>query len=335
MQTQRRIVALFEVFGVYLTGPLIVQLLVRVFGLHLVNPLEKFTVGITDVELITATHQMVTLLMLQYIGYFLLIIPIDWWHRRRGPMVYGLTKAGWSWPTLIVAGFATVAATTLLLSPASTLLMVDSIYHLNLGETVPWREAFVATSWRRWQFWMFSAAMSWALIPVVEEILFRGYCQRRLAEDWGDAPAIIGTAFMFTFTHRQYLSLNAYNVCILVSLLLLAIGFGTVFAWTRSLIPAIIAHALIDVPMTPPWAVVFLISFGVGGLIFRRRAVVVVKHVFSNSRARAFIALGLLGTGWAIASQRIDHLVYLAVAMIVAAIGLEVVGRRRGPADAR
>ena len=39
----------------------------------------------------------------------------------------------------------------------------------------------------------------------------------------------------------------------IVSLLVLAIGFGVVFAWTPSLIPAVVAHAIIDVPMTPIW----------------------------------------------------------------------------------
>jgi hypothetical protein len=40
---------------------------------------------------------MFVLLMLQYAGYFLLTIPINWWHPRRGPAVYGLSRAGHSW----------------------------------------------------------------------------------------------------------------------------------------------------------------------------------------------------------------------------------------------
>ena len=41
------------------------------------------------------------------------------------------------------------------------------------------------------------------------------------------------------------------------------------------------------------------------------------------------MALGVLGIGWAIAAQRIDHLRFVAVAMVVLAVGLEVVERRR------
>ena len=56
------------------------------------------------------------------------------------------------------------------------------------SKTEPWRQAFFEMSWRRWEFWLFSAVMSWALIPVLEELFFRGYCQRRLAVAWGTYP---------------------------------------------------------------------------------------------------------------------------------------------------
>src|SRR3712207_976470 len=96
MDAGRRAAALLEVLGIYLAGQLGVSLLTRAFNVQVVNPLNGFTVGITDAELVTATHQMLVLLMLQYAGWFMLIIPINWWHRR-GPAAYGLTKAGRSW----------------------------------------------------------------------------------------------------------------------------------------------------------------------------------------------------------------------------------------------
>jgi hypothetical protein len=129
--------------------------------------------------------------------------------------------------------------------------LIDAIHPL--GAMAPWRQAFFDMSWRRWQFWLSAAILSYALIPVLEELIFRGYYQRRLAEDWGDGPAIIGTACFFTFAHRQYLIANVYNTTMIASLLFLAIGLGVVFAWTRSLIPSIIAHAIINVPLTPFW----------------------------------------------------------------------------------
>jgi membrane protease YdiL (CAAX protease family) len=61
----------------------------------------------------------------------------------------------------------------------------------------------------------------------------------RLAEDWGDGSAIIGTAWLFTFAHSHHLLANAYSVEMITSLFVLAAG--VVFAWTRSLVPAVFA----------------------------------------------------------------------------------------------
>jgi membrane protease YdiL (CAAX protease family) len=100
--------------------------------------------------------------------------------------------------------------------------LVNAIHPL--GETVPWREALFDTSWRRWEFWLFTAVLSWALVPVVEELFYRGYCQRRLAEDWGDGAAIVGVSCLLIFSHGQYLMPNAYNAAKIASLLVATIG---------------------------------------------------------------------------------------------------------------
>jgi len=52
---------------------------------------------------------MLVLLIFQYAGYFLLIIPISWWRRRRGLAAYGLTRAGHSWKMLLLAGLGAAA----------------------------------------------------------------------------------------------------------------------------------------------------------------------------------------------------------------------------------
>jgi len=269
------------------------------------------------------------LLMLQYAGWFLLIIPINWWHRRRGPAAYGLTKAGRSWPALVLIGIGTVATAALLAWPASTLIFVDALYDLGLGETVPWRQALFDMSWRRWEFWLFTGVMSWGFVAFIEELFFRGYCQRRLAEDWGDGPAIVGTALLFVFVHGQYLTLNIYNVAMIASLLILAFAFGVVFAWTRSLIPSIVAHAIINLTMTPVWAAMFLTVYVIIGVMLRRQALAAVKHVFSGASVAGCAALGVVGVGYAVLSRQIEGLAYVAAAMVLVAVGFEAVDRRR------
>ena len=323
-QTRRRAAALLEVLGVSLAGPLLMWGLRRLIGVSVTNPLDHLSVHTTDAELITASRQMFVLLMFQYAGYFLLIVPINWWYRRRGPASYGLTRAGRSWMALLLAGLGTVALSAW---PVVSIELI-SVFR-PLGETAPWRQAFFDMSWRRWEFWLFSAILSWALIPVLEELFFRGYCQRRLAEDWGDGPAILGTACLFTFAHTQYLMPNAYNAGMVVSLLTLAIGFGVVFAWTRSLIPSIAAHAIINVPMTPTWQGVLLAAFVIGAIFSWRRGAAAIKQIFSTASVAACVALAVVGAGYAIAGARFDSVTILAVAMVVFAVGLEAMDRRQ------
>jgi membrane protease YdiL (CAAX protease family) len=322
-QHQRRVAAVLEVLGIFLAGGLVTDQLVRLSGIPVTNPLAGLTVHMSGSELITAARQLFILLIFQYAGYFLLIIPINWWHRRRGASAYGLTKAGHTWRLLLLAGLGTAALSEWLV------LGVGFLNSLHPSETAPWRQAFFDMSWRRWEFWLFSAVMSWALIPVLEEAFFRGYCQRRLAKEWRNGPAIIATACLFTFEHTQYQIPDAYNVGTIVGLFLSAVGFGVVFAWTRSLFPAIIAHMIFDIPMTPKWQGVLVIMLVIGALFIWRRGLDIVREVFSTGKHAAYWMLALLGTVCTVAGTRVLGLEYVGLGMVVFAVALEAVELRR------
>lgn len=323
--TRKRIAALFEVFGVYLTGAFLndqtTGFVVNRHWISSVSPFDLLTAHTTNADLLIASRQMFLALLLIYGSYFALIIPINWWRGKRGGAAYGLTRAGLPWRLLIFAGVATVM---LAAWPVLVHTLVDAIHPL--GTMAPWRQAFFDMSWRRWQFWLFAGILSYAVIPVVEELLFRGYYQRRLSEDWGDGPAIIGTSCLFTFSHRQYLIANAYNITMIASLLCLAIGLGIVFAWTRSLIPSMIAHAIINVPMTPTWQGALLAVFAVGGFLVWRRGLQVIRQVFSNARLATCAVLAIAETAYVIAAQRVNAMVYVSMAMLACALVLETVG---------
>ena len=108
-QQQRRAAAVLEVFGVFLVGGLVSNQLIRFSGVLVENPLANLSLHITGGELIAAARQLFVLLIFQYAGYFLLIIPINWCHRRRSPSAYGLTKANHTWAGLVLAGLGTAA----------------------------------------------------------------------------------------------------------------------------------------------------------------------------------------------------------------------------------
>jgi hypothetical protein len=160
-------------------------------------------------------------------------------------------------------------------------------------------------------------------------MFFRGYCQRRLAEDWGDGPAIVGAACLFTFQHAQYHIPNLYNAGMIAGLLLCALGFGVVFAWTRSLIPGIIAHAIIDIPMTPVWQSLVILLMLVVAWGARKRGAAILRVVCSNRNASAYATLAALSAIWAVLGTRISRLEYLAAAMLALAVVLEALERRQ------
>jgi membrane protease YdiL (CAAX protease family) len=326
-QSRRRAAALLEVFGVYAAGSLVADQLFRLSGLSLTNPLSNLSVNTTGAGLITASWQMFVLLMFQYAGSFLLIIPINWWYRRRGPASYGLTKAGRSWTTLLLAGLGTVALSAWLV------LSVSPVVLIHPGLTAPWRQAFFEMSWRRWEFWLFAGVASYALIPPLEELFFRGYCQRRLAEDWGDGPAILGTACLFTFSHAQYQIPNLYNAGMIAGLLMSAIGFGVVFARTRSLIPSMIAHALLNIPMTLTVQYLYVAALVIGAVFIWRRGLAAVRQVFSTGSGAACGALAVAGAGYAVAAAHLDSMEFVALGLVVIAVGLEGTDRRRNRID--
>jgi len=225
---------------------------------------------------------------------------------------------------LLAAGVATAALSAW---PEMSVQLLDRVY--DLGPTVPWRQALFHMSWRRWEFWLFAAVLSWAFVAFMEELFFRGYCQRRLAEDWGDGPAILGTACLFLFSHSQYLFLNLYNVSLLASLFVLSVAVGVVFAWTRSLVPSLLAHSIINIPMTPFWQALFLAAFLVGTAMFWRGGAAAVKQVFSGASVLWCVVLAAVGAGYAVASQREAVAVYVAAGMLGLAVGLEAMHRGR------
>src|ERR1700733_3223048 len=140
----------------------------------------------------------------------------------------------------------------------------------------------------------------------------------------GETPLLLSEppAF-FTFAHRQYLIANAYNITMVVSLFCMAIGLGVVFAWTRSLIPSMIAHAIINVPMTTLWQAVLLVVFAIGAFFVWRGGVRAAKQVFASTRVGACAVLAVVLSLYAIEAHQINCMTQIAIGMLAVALVLE------------
>ena len=70
--------AILEVLGIFVAGQLIIYVFLRLLGIELRNPLTSIRPDITPAELRPITLQLTWLLLAQYAGWFVLILPIGW-----------------------------------------------------------------------------------------------------------------------------------------------------------------------------------------------------------------------------------------------------------------
>jgi membrane protease YdiL (CAAX protease family) len=76
--------------------------------------------------------------------------------------------------------------------------------------------------------------------PVAEEIMFRGFLFRGLAQGWGTAAGILIPAALFAMVHTQY------ELFLLVQILVIAVLFGWLRARSGSLLLTIVLHAMMN-----------------------------------------------------------------------------------------
>jgi membrane protease YdiL (CAAX protease family) len=241
-----RAAALAEVCGVYGGGLLVVGLLARLvlgfLGLTLPDPLRTLASD-PQADLLVVARDLAVVLLLQYAGPLLLAVLIGRWHRRRPLAAYGLTTNGRSWTTLVATGLVLFAAGALPTRLVDVLGVV-----VPLGPRADFQEAVFARPWDL-PFWVLVAVGSFGLVPVVEELFFRGYVQTRLTEDLGAPAAVVATALFFVLSHGQYyLQPSPRNALVLAASLVQALAWGYVFARTGSLVAPILAHALVNLP---------------------------------------------------------------------------------------
>ena len=84
---------------------------------------------------------------------------------------------------------------------------------------------------------------------VTEEVAFRGYLQRPLEDSYGLIPALTLTGIAFWLAHADKVALSHLPFHLVASVLL-----GLSAYLTRSLLPAIIGHALGDALLLPAYA---------------------------------------------------------------------------------
>ncbi len=105
----------------------------------------------------------------------------------------------------------------------------------------------------RWSagFLLYLAMSSFLLVPIVEELTFRGYMLARLREAFDDAGALTLVAVVFALVHLQYLKAEVLSLGLTASLFVGSLAYGYAVVRTGSLLPCVVAHALQNLPLPP------------------------------------------------------------------------------------
>ncbi|MBI1393989.1 MAG: CPBP family intramembrane metalloprotease [Alphaproteobacteria bacterium] len=92
------------------------------------------------------------------------------------------------------------------------------------------------------------AVSSFGLVPIVEDLFFRGYHVGALATRYSRAATIFISASVFALVHLQYLRLDLFAILNVASVFVTAAGLAWTVIATRSLLPAMVAHAYANTP---------------------------------------------------------------------------------------
>lgn len=172
------------------------------------------------------------------------ILLVGSWRGRSGLKSYGVTLAGHRLPALIKHGVALGLISSL---PVQILMLTHEFVPLGVG--TPFWGLMDRVDWDL-SFWVYTAVGSYLLIPFVEEFVGRGYTLSRLKEAYSPGGALLLMALFFAFAHAQYLRTDILAIGNLITIIFGSLCWGYSVYKTGSLVPAIVAHAIVNVPMT-------------------------------------------------------------------------------------
>jgi membrane protease YdiL (CAAX protease family) len=179
---------------------------------------------------------------------------------RSSAVSYGLTLGKRGLARLVGTGILIGLVATL---PGQILRLVNQYHQLGPGTRfwalearVPWDVSF----------WLYLAVGSYLVVPIFEEFFTRGYLLGRVRESFSPGGSLLVASVFFAVAHGQYRHIDMLAVGAEVSLFVWAAIVAYSVLRTASLLPAIIGHAISNVPMTVSfrWIVLALSLLALG-----------------------------------------------------------------------
>ncbi len=236
--TRGRFAALGEVLFCLIAANAVIVLL-RVAGL---TP-ELF--GVSDDPAINARTGLVDGLFIVLKFAAMLAIGLVVFRRFHGlrPAAVGFGRAGHPWSALVQRG---VVLGCVAMLPWLVLMSANALFEFGEG-VAGWQQ--IEDAGLTADFVVFVLAAMVVVPPLMEEAAFRGYARGRLQLAFGPVGAALITAVVFVFAHGHFYGLDV----VLIGTQVAFIYASTVLAYdtyrSGSLVPAIIAHAMLNMPV--------------------------------------------------------------------------------------
>ncbi len=237
------VAAALEILAIFLGGSLLAILISRTIGLASLR--ERLVAQLAEPEppFLRLSWAVGADLLLRYAILFALAYAVGRWHRRRTLATYGVTRAGRAAGFHLKVGVLLFAVGVFV--PKLLIFLRDFI---DLG-AAPERWETLIQHHGSLPFWIYMAVGSYGLVPILEELFFRGYVQTRVTEDFGPAIGILITALAFSVSHTHFFIASVFSLGMLGGLFFSALLLSYARYRTGSVIPGIIAHALGNVPV--------------------------------------------------------------------------------------
>ncbi len=260
---KKKLFATFEVLGILVIGWSLTRILITVLGVPpLQDHLDKAILSdnpnfmyLSKIGFLTLLIQFLSLMIPAYLITRLL--------HKEGLKSFGISKGNITVKENVFQG---VIIFCLLGIPMKLLLIAN--HFTELGVVPDYWELFN----KEWDFgfWLFMAVGSYAVIPIFEELFYRGYAQYRLERDFRFF-AVLFISLLFISNHFQYFIGDIFNIGMLFSLFVLALGMAFSRFLSVSVIAPIVIHSLMNIPTKYPFDIVVLVIMILVVILLRRR----------------------------------------------------------------
>jgi len=250
----KKILVILETVGVFLLGSLAAIGSIRIFGLDTWLDQANTVLSASPIDFDALSIRTLVSTGLKYGWIFLLVLGLTRVLRKPVSLKsLGLTRNGLSTSKIIKYGLLIFCLGGILPKLVYALwptgILGDGLAHWHILEET-------------WDgpFWTFMLISSIIVPPIVEELFFRGYMQSRFHTVFKPHQAIMLTATIFTLFHTQYFVLSTIHMLMLLSLFIGAWLLSYVRYVSGSLLPCLIAHALVNIPVigNAAWVLVIL-----------------------------------------------------------------------------